>query len=137
MANSPAKPQAPDVKPLGNGRYLVSGGGRQAIAWAAGTPEATWVFLDGRVYIVNSMQTDRTAGGAHADDMALAAPMPATVAAINVVPGQHVSTGDVMIMLEAMKMELPIRAPRDGRVKRIACESGELVQPGIPLVELE
>jgi biotin carboxyl carrier protein len=40
-------------------------------------------------------------------------------------------------MLEAMKMELPIRAPRDARVKAIACRQGDLVQPGVPLLELE
>jgi biotin carboxyl carrier protein len=125
------------IKPLGNGRYLVSDGSRQSPAWAAGPPESIWVFLNGRVYVVNTRPAERTGSRAHADDLALAAPMPATVAAINVKPGQQVSTGDVMIMLEAMKMELPIRAPRDGRVKRIACERGELVQPGIPLVELE
>jgi biotin carboxyl carrier protein len=137
VPDSPAQPPTPDVKPLGDGRYLVSDSSRQSIAWAAGAPESTWVFLDGRVSIVNTAETGRTAGRAHADDLALAAPMPATVAAINVAPGQQVSAGDVMIVLEAMKMELPVRAPRDGRVTRIACERGELVQPGIPLVELE
>jgi biotin carboxyl carrier protein len=40
-------------------------------------------------------------------------------------------------MLEAMKMELPITAPRAGRVKSIHCREGELVQPGVPLLELE
>jgi biotin carboxyl carrier protein len=35
-----------------------------------------------------------------------------------------------------MKMELPIKAPRDGRVARVGCRVGELVQPGVPLVEL-
>ena len=40
-------------------------------------------------------------------------------------------------MLEAMKMELPIKAPRDGRVTAISCRTGELVQPGVPLLELE
>ena len=69
--------------------------------------------------------------------MGLAAPMPATVTAVNVTPGQQVETGDVLVVLEAMKMELPIRAPRDGRVKAVACKPGELVQPGVPLVELE
>ena len=42
-----------------------------------------------------------------------------------------------MIVLEAMKMELPIRSPRDGVVKAIRCEAGELVQPGTTLLELE
>ena len=63
--------------------------------------------------------------------------MPASVSSVNVAVGQQVARGDVLIMLEAMKMELPIKAPRDGRVTTIACRQGELVQPGIPLLELE
>ena len=44
---------------------------------------------------------------------------------------------DVVMVLEAMKMELPIRSPRDGVVKAIRCAAGELVQPGTTLLELE
>ena len=124
-----------DVTPLGNGRYRVTDGTKQSIAYAAGTADARWVFLNGRVYVINT----RTETGRRVqdDDLALASPMPATVAAVNVSPGQQVARGDVLIMLEAMKMELPIRAPRDGRVKVIACKPGELVQPGVPLLEIE
>jgi biotin carboxyl carrier protein len=63
--------------------------------------------------------------------------MPATVVMIKAEPGQQVAQGDVLLMLEAMKMELPIKAPRDGRITAINCRQGELVQPGVPLVELE
>ena len=64
-------------------------------------------------------------------------PMPATVVAIHVTPGQVVAEGDTLIVLEAMKMELPIRAPRNGVVKTVACATGELVQPGVNLLEFE
>lgn len=127
-----------DVTALGRGRYLVSDGTRRRIAYAAGPPEARWVFLDGRVYVIDA------AGGRDGrrmrprdDRLALAAPMPGTVVVINVEPGRQVSAGDVLIMLEAMKMEVPIKAPRDGVVKSLACREGELVQPGIPLLELD
>jgi biotin carboxyl carrier protein len=106
-------------------------------AYAAGPPESRWVFVEGRVYVIDTIRGSGRTARAQDDELALAAPMPATVVMINVKPGQQVLRGDVMIMLEAMKMELPIRAPRDARVTRIACERGELVQPGIPLVELE
>ena len=62
--------------------------------------------------------------------------MPATVVKIEVTPGQTVTRDSLLIMLEAMKMELPIRAPRDGRVTAIHCRAGEIVQPGVPLLEL-
>ena len=125
-----------DVTPLGHGRYRVSDGEHQSIAYAAGPADARWVFLNGRVYVINTTRAETTRRGQD-DDRALASPMPAKVAAVNVSPGQQVARGDVLIMLEAMKMELPIRAPRDGRVKAIACKAGELVQPGVPLLELE
>jgi biotin carboxyl carrier protein len=56
---------------------------------------------------------------------------------VKVQPGDHVSRGDVLVMLEAMKMELPVRAPRDGVVKSIAHRVGDLVQPGNPLLDLD
>ena len=108
------------------------------MAYAAGPPHARWIFLDGRVYVIDTTgSSDDTGRRAQNDETALASPMPATVASIHVREGQSVARGDLLVMLEAMKMELPIRAPRDGRVKAIACTPGELVQPGIPLVELE
>jgi acetyl/propionyl-CoA carboxylase alpha subunit len=125
-----------DISPLGDGRYQVSDGGHRSIAYSAGPADARWVFMSGRVYVIDTTRS----GGARRvqdDDLALASPMPAKVAAVNVTVGQQIGRGDVLIMLEAMKMELPIRAPRDGRVKAVACKPGELVQPGVALVELE
>ena len=126
------------VTALGEGRYRVSDGERHQLAWAAGPPSARWVYFDGRVYVVSAGASGDAADRhiAH-DDMALASPMPATVAAVAVAPGQAVARGDVLIMLEAMKMELPIIAPRDGRVKSVACAPGDLVQAVSPLVDLE
>lgn len=68
---------------------------------------------------------------------ALCAPMPATVSAILVEPGANVQAGDNLVRLEAMKMELAIRAPWSGRVTAVDCRVGDLVQPGRPLVTLE
>ena len=127
-----------DVTPLGNGRYLVSDGTRQSIAYAAGPASSRWVFLGGRVYLVETPGRGPSVRRRTGDDeLALSSPMPATVAAVNAKPGQDVTGGDVLIMLEAMKMELPIKAPRNGRVKSISCRKGDLVQPGVPLVDLE
>jgi 3-methylcrotonyl-CoA carboxylase alpha subunit len=125
------------VTPIGNGAYRVTDGTRSEIAYAAGPPAERWVFLNGQVYVFDL--TRRSAAGARrrGDEHALAAPMPATVATITVDAGQRVSKGDVLIVLEAMKMELSIKAPRDGVVSTIACRPGELVQPGVPLLELE
>ena len=134
------------VEAIGDGRYLISGirdsgfgiRGDQHIAFAVVDRGRTWVFIAGRTYVIESRDRDGRGRPHRTDDhLALSAPMPATVLAVKVAPGQDVQTGDVLLMLEAMKMELPITAPRAGRVKSIGCREGELVQPGVPLLELE
>ena len=50
--------------------------------------------------------------------------------------GDVVTRGQPLLILEAMKMEHAIAAPRDGRVSAVNCSEGELVQPGVDLIEL-
>jgi biotin carboxyl carrier protein len=95
---------------------------------------AAWVFHDGIAYRIVDEAPARRRGGTHES---LSAPMPATVIQVNVEPGATVRRGDVVVLLEAMKMELPLRAPADGRVSAVNCRAGELVQPGVPLVEID
>ena len=125
-----------DVIPLGNGRYQVTQGATRRIAFAVAASE-TWVFLDGRVYQVGGAGDASPRKSRTDEHGALTAPMPATVLAIHAAPGQRVARNDVVMVLEAMKMELPIRSPRDGVVKAVGCRVGELVQPGTRLLELE
>ena len=75
----------------------------------------------------------RTAGSAGG---AITAPMPATVLKVHVKAGAAVKKGDTLVLLEAMKMELPLRAPGDGTVAAVLCREGELVQADAVLVEL-
>jgi len=63
--------------------------------------------------------------------------MPATVVKVLAQPGDAVKKGDVVILLEAMKMELPIRAPADAIVTAVLCRAGEIVQADAILAELE
>lgn len=125
------------VEPLGNGRFSVVLGESRRVAYAVVAGKTTWVWLDGKAFVVGSDEQEGRVARAQADDIALAAPMPATVRAISVSVGQTVSAGDVLVVLEAMKMELALKAPRDGTVIAVHCESGQIVQPGVPLVELE
>ena len=125
-----------DVTPLGNGRYLVEHESTTQLAYAIASGRETWVFLNGRAYVVGSATSAGTRASATSDADALSAPMPATVVRIEVSPGQTVAKDSLLVMLEAMKMELPIKAPRDGRVSSINCRVGEIVQPGVPLMEI-
>jgi acetyl/propionyl-CoA carboxylase alpha subunit len=67
----------------------------------------------------------------------LTAPMPATVISVLVKVGDAIAHGDTLVVLEAMKMELPLRAAGDAVVKAVHCEEGELVQADAVLIELE
>jgi len=65
------------------------------------------------------------------------APAAAVVVAIRVAPGDSVAAGDVVAVLEAMKMETPLCAPFAGRVARVLVAANMQVDPGAPLVQLE
>ena len=79
------------------------------------------------------------AGGSNAQGLAgvIAAPMQGTILDVKVLPGQRVAAGDVVAILEAMKMENHIAATVEGTVSEIAVSRGEVVETGQPLVVIE
>jgi biotin carboxyl carrier protein len=112
-------------------------GARQTLAYTVASDGVHWVFVDGEVYRFDAEQTGVRRRRSAAAAGSLTAPMPATVRRIEAKPGQAVRRGDVLIVLEAMKMELPVRAPADGTIARVNCREGELVHPGQELAELQ
>ncbi|MGI6248974.1 MAG: biotin/lipoyl-containing protein [Acutalibacteraceae bacterium] len=64
------------------------------------------------------------------------APMPGTILAVNVSAGQEVRAGDILLVLEAMKMENEIVAPVDGIVMQVIVDKGSNVDTDAPLVVL-
>jgi len=64
------------------------------------------------------------------------APLPGTVLSVKVSAGQAVKAGDVLVIIEAMKMENEIAAPVDGTVSSVAVSNGQSVESGTPLVYL-
>jgi oxaloacetate decarboxylase (Na+ extruding) subunit alpha len=129
------------VEAIEPGLYRVSDGTRRWTVAVAGPSDARWISVEGHTYVVEvgnreSGVGDRRKTRASGHD-AMTAPMPATVMKILVEPGAQVGDGDTVIVLEAMKMELAVRTPRAGVVETIHCKVGELVQPGVVLLELE
>ena len=61
-------------------------------------------------------------------------PMPGNILKINVTVGQKVNEGDTLLVLEAMKMENEVAAPRSGTVAQIIVSKGAVVETGAPLV---
>jgi acetyl-CoA/propionyl-CoA carboxylase biotin carboxyl carrier protein len=64
---------------------------------------------------------------------ALTAPMQGTIVKVAVEEGQQVAEGDLVVVLEAMKMEQPITAHRSGTIANLSAEVGAPVQSGAPL----
>jgi 3-methylcrotonyl-CoA carboxylase alpha subunit len=126
-----------DVRRLHASGWLVASGGTQQVVHACADGDTVWVHAGGEVHVLEVEPAGSTRTRARVGHVAdLSAPMPAVVRAVLASAGDTVSAGDVLVMLEAMKMELPVRAPRAGTVAAVRCVPGELVQPGVPLVEL-
>lgn len=116
------------------GELIVRDGERVWRVFAIAAGGTVWVFQDGVTYEIAEQRSARARGSAPAGS--LTAPMPATVVQVKVAAGDTVRRGDILIVLEAMKMELPVRAPADGRVTGVHCEPGQLVQPDTSLIEI-
>jgi 3-methylcrotonyl-CoA carboxylase alpha subunit len=71
------------------------------------------------------------------DGDGILAPMPGLVARLAARPGQCVTRGELLVVLEAMKMEHPLLAPRDGVVARVLVAAGDQVAHGALLLALE
>lgn len=65
------------------------------------------------------------------------APMPGTIVSVNVSSGQKVNEGDVVVVLEAMKMENEIMAPKAGTITSVSVSKGESVASGAVLVTIQ
>ena len=76
-------------------------------------------------------------GAAAGAEGALEAPMPGSVLSVRVAAGDDVRAGEVLVVVESMKMELTLTAPRDARVLEVRVAEGDQVTQGQTLVELE
>jgi biotin carboxyl carrier protein len=129
------------VTEVSPGELLLEHDGRRRRLFVAVDGDTRWVFFEGHVYQIEVAERSaptrparRSVGGTTG---ALSAPMPATVLRIQTSPGAVVKKGETLLVLEAMKMELPLRSPQDGTIETVHCREGELVQPGVSLVEFK
>ena len=125
------------VREAGTGRWSVDTphGGRIFVT-AVRSDDVVWIGIEGHALEFRLSSRSARPRSADRDQEALSPPMSATVVRIQVRPGDRVEPGDTLVVLEAMKMELPIRSPRAATVRAIHCSEGQLVQPGTVLIEL-
>jgi len=125
------------VTHVGDGACLVTtGDGRQHVVYVARSGREQWAFFDGCIYhLRGTIAATRPATDSRGDVGPVTAPMPGTVRKVLVVAGQRVAQGDTLLILEAMKMELPLRAIDDAVIAAVRCREGELVPAEAVLVE--
>jgi acetyl-CoA/propionyl-CoA carboxylase biotin carboxyl carrier protein len=97
-----------------------------------------WVWVDGRHHkfreVVRESESRGATGGADTD--VLRSPMPGTVIAVRVQPDDEVPRGEVLVIVEAMKMEYALKAAAAGRVDEIYVNVGDKVAADDPLARL-
>ncbi len=127
------------VTRIGAGVYRVEIEGRSETVYVAGASGQMSAFWNGRLFVgpFDEPAGTRPLGVARDRRQVLSAPMPAKVIKVLVEPGAVVARGEVVVILEAMKMELPVRSAANATVKTVHCREGDLVQPDTVLVQLD
>jgi 3-methylcrotonyl-CoA carboxylase alpha subunit len=119
------------------GDTLILGAGGAQLVWVRGArlgPHARQLRINEHTVWFTDAATVREDSAA---DPALAATIPSVVLEVLVAAGQTVAAGDRLLLLESMKMVMPIAAPSPGTVRAVLCAPGQSVEPGQPLVDFE
>jgi oxaloacetate decarboxylase alpha subunit len=114
---------------------------------AAGGPEHYRVEVDGRSYAVtvsaegsiervSDSPAPAPTAAAPASAHVLESPLAGNIVRVQVQPGQQVAIGDVLLVLEAMKMETEVRATTAGKIVEIRVKEGDAVGLGAPLLSV-
>ena len=94
-------------------------------------------MFEGAEAFVASLPDPLAVAAAQAGGDEIRAPMPGLVKHLGAAPGRRVARGDLLLVLEAMKMEHPLTAPRDGVVGAVHVALGAQVEDGALLLALE
>lgn len=123
------------VRWIDDHRVVVTDGDLQLRATVFVGRDMTYVCIDGQTFEV-AHEDDAKAAAAHAgSETAAASPMTGVLAALHVEAGQTVESGTALFVVEAMKMEYVVRAPRDLTVASVHGNAGEQVDLGAEIVQ--
>lgn len=128
----------------GKGRLLKAGTPTVQWEWNGIARPVSWGIEGKQLFLTQGEETyaferrEVTAGqSTRSAKGRVRSPMPGKVSKVHVSPGDVVAEGDVLAVLEAMKLEHSIRAPHPGTVKTVLVKSGQTVALGAELVTLE
>ncbi len=115
----------------------IEQGGRTTRCAAVATPRGVWVTHEGRTYFLERPHREAAAvEGARSTDE-IRAPMTGRVVTVAARPGMGAREGDLLLTIEAMKMEFKLSAPEDGAVTEVLCVEGDRVELGQLLIRLK
>ena len=106
---------------------LVTSGGRTTAVLAAADGATTWLHLDGATWAVTEQPPLRRGADAASHDGDIRSPMPGAVLAVGAQEGDEVEEGQVLLVVEAMKMEHALTAPFPGRLDELSVRVGDQV----------
>jgi acetyl/propionyl-CoA carboxylase alpha subunit len=116
--------------------FQVRSGGIATRCAVARGRRGLWVSCEGRSFLLEEERAETASKGAPSADE-LRAPMTGRVVQVAAEAGAVVSEGDLLVTIEAMKMEFRLVAPEDGVIAEVRCEAGARVELGDLLVVLE
>ncbi|MEX2144095.1 MAG: biotin/lipoyl-containing protein [Anaerolineales bacterium] len=120
-----------------DGSIIFEIDGRKVAALVAKDGRKLWIHLDGKSYSLERVSRQSQSDSLTESERVLRAPMPGQVRQVLVKQGQEVKTGEVLVLLEAMKMEMRIQSPHAAKVARVSVSEGQNVEKEQILVELE
>lgn len=119
----------------------IPGEKKRVQVFAEKVSDDLWFHFNGETHVVplseaKAKRVSRASTGGSQGGL-IVAPMPGKILKVNASIGQKVKSGDVLVVMEAMKMEYSLSAPGDGTVKNIKCSESNQVKLGAQLVEVE
>jgi len=128
---------AVDAQPLKDGGWLLTIGGARVTVYGAAAGNQRYLHLNGQSYTLSvpDARGKRRSSAAAVGD--LTAQMPGQVVDVLVAEGDAVTAGQTLMLLEAMKMQIRVSAPQEGRVRRLLVGKGMVVERGQLLAEIE
>lgn len=132
------RPHRCTMHTVGIGEYQLAIGGKTHRVWVTTHRDTVWVHAFGRAFELEVLDpVERAALGAGGGDSVVTAPMPGTVVAISVAPGDQVKKGQALMVIESMKMQTDIVAARDGEIESITVALGATFDRGAKLISLK
>lgn len=126
-----------EIAEAADGRLDLLIDGRRRVAYVSPDGQRRWVTIGGRTFVITRSSAASGPAAAHGASSELTAPMPGQVRAVEIGAGQKVTKGQVLVVLEAMKMEIRLHAPFDGAVSSLEVQVGQTVEREQVLVRLE